>query len=239
MSRPPRLTCLQDSEGSATGPLPRLKAPWGGPVHSRILEPLTVRVLEAPPLLLSPSSRPLETPHVPTNGSLIVNVRRHLRPSTPPPCLLSGPLPPSLPHCQGRRDPTSAKSREAPDPITTLQALREVPCPSLSLDCPHPSLHLLGTALPQTFSVTTRFQRAFPSYAWLLFSPPETPPRFCPGPHVVTPRSHLAVLSQSCPPLCSFMDCSPSGSSVPGIFQARILEWVAISFSRGSSRPRD
>ena len=35
------------------------------------------------------------------------------------------------------------------------------------------------------------------------------------------------------------MDCSPSGSSVHGIFQAWILEWVAISFSRGPSRPRD
>ena len=35
------------------------------------------------------------------------------------------------------------------------------------------------------------------------------------------------------------MDCSPTGSSVHGILQARVLEWVAISFSRGSSRPRD
>ena len=35
------------------------------------------------------------------------------------------------------------------------------------------------------------------------------------------------------------MDCSPPGSSVHGIFWARILEWVAISFSKGSSRPRD
>jgi len=33
------------------------------------------------------------------------------------------------------------------------------------------------------------------------------------------------------------MDCSPAGSSVHGIFQARILEWFAISFSRGSSDP--
>ena len=39
--------------------------------------------------------------------------------------------------------------------------------------------------------------------------------------------------------LCHPVDCSPSGSSVHGIFQARILEWVAISFSRGSSQPRD
>ena len=39
--------------------------------------------------------------------------------------------------------------------------------------------------------------------------------------------------------LCNPMDCSPPGSSVHGILQARILEWVAISSSRGSSRPRD
>ena len=38
---------------------------------------------------------------------------------------------------------------------------------------------------------------------------------------------------------CDPMDCSPPGSSVHGISQARILEWVAISFSRGSSQPRD
>ena len=47
------------------------------------------------------------------------------------------------------------------------------------------------------------------------------------------------MYSQSCPTLCDHMDCSPSGSSIHGIFQARILEWVAISSSRGSSRPRD
>ena len=46
-------------------------------------------------------------------------------------------------------------------------------------------------------------------------------------------------VAQSCPTLCYPMDCSLPGSSVHGIFQARILEWVAISFSRGSSRPRD
>ena len=44
---------------------------------------------------------------------------------------------------------------------------------------------------------------------------------------------------QSCPTLCDPMDCSLPGFSVHGIFQARILEWVAISFSRGSSLPRD
>ena len=43
---------------------------------------------------------------------------------------------------------------------------------------------------------------------------------------------------QSCPTLCDVMDCSLPGSSVYGILQARILEWVAMPFSRGSSQPR-
>src|SRR5574340_167266 len=42
---------------------------------------------------------------------------------------------------------------------------------------------------------------------------------------------------QSCLTLCDPVDSSPPGSSVHGILQARILEWVAISFSRGSSQP--
>ena len=45
----------------------------------------------------------------------------------------------------------------------------------------------------------------------------------------------LVTVSDSWDP----MDCRPPGFSVHGIFQARILEWVAISFSRGSSWPRD
>ena len=48
-----------------------------------------------------------------------------------------------------------------------------------------------------------------------------------------------AKLLQSCLTLYDPMDCSPPGSSVHGISQARILEWVAMSSSRGSSQPRD
>ena len=44
---------------------------------------------------------------------------------------------------------------------------------------------------------------------------------------------------KSCPTLCDPMDCTLPGFSIHGILQARILEWVAISFSRGSSPPRD
>ena len=46
-------------------------------------------------------------------------------------------------------------------------------------------------------------------------------------------------VAQSCPTLCDPMDCSLPGSSVHGIFQAIVLEWIAISFSRGSSQSRD
>ena len=61
------------------------------------------------------------------------------------------------------------------------------------------------------------------------------------------PLPHLGLNSpcpwlhsaQSCPTLCDPMDCSPPGSSVHGISQARILEWVAVPSSSGSSRPRD
>ena len=49
------------------------------------------------------------------------------------------------------------------------------------------------------------------------------------------PNSEVA---QSYPTLCDPMDCCLPGSSVHGILQARILEWVAISFSRGSANPK-
>ena len=51
-------------------------------------------------------------------------------------------------------------------------------------------------------------------------------------------RGACSLVSQSCLTLCNPMDCSPPGSSVHGISQTRTLEWVVISFSRGSSQPR-
>ena len=50
---------------------------------------------------------------------------------------------------------------------------------------------------------------------------------------------NISLVAQSCPILCDTMDCSPTSSSVHGISQARILEWVAISLPVGSSQPRD
>ena len=66
-----------------------------------------------------------------------------------------------------------------------------------------------------------------------------------PHPHVgwsLAPPQGAVVIVQSLSHVQLFsdpMDCSPPGSSVHGNFQARLLEWVATSFSRGSSQPRD
>ena len=52
-------------------------------------------------------------------------------------------------------------------------------------------------------------------------------------------ETNCCLVPKLCPTLCDHLDCSPPGSSVHGILQARILEWVVSSFSRGSSWPRD
>ena len=54
-----------------------------------------------------------------------------------------------------------------------------------------------------------------------------------------TKHMRMCLVAQSCQSLCDPRDCSPLGSSVHGILQARILEWVAILFSRRSSQPMD
>ena len=56
---------------------------------------------------------------------------------------------------------------------------------------------------------------------------------------IPTGKDVHAKSSQLCSALCDPIDCSLPGSSVHGILQARTLEWVAISSSRGSSQPRD
>ena len=57
--------------------------------------------------------------------------------------------------------------------------------------------------------------------------------------HHECPEGKEGKVAQSCPTLCDPIVCSLPGSSVHGIFQTRVLEWVVISFSRGSSPPRD
>ena len=92
---------------------------------------------------------------------------------------------------------------------------------------------------------------------WSLVVLRQRPSRWLRGPECQTPEGIFAtgvrrlscptdscsfqyyVPAQLCPAFCDPMGCSPPGSSVHGISQARILEWVAISYSRGSFQPRD
>ena len=55
----------------------------------------------------------------------------------------------------------------------------------------------------------------------------------------VKERKKESEVTQSCPTLCNPVDCSLPDFSVHGILQARILKWIAIPFSRGTSQPRD
>ena len=73
---------------------------------------------------------------------------------------------------------------------------------------------------------------------------PSPQPPLLPGPRLSFPWAHqlalvVLVVAQSSPTLCDPPGCSPPGSSVHGILQARTLEWIAIPFTRGSSRPRN
>ena len=70
------------------------------------------------------------------------------------------------------------------------------------------------------------FSRSFPS-----LHPSTSPPSAL--------EKHESEVAQLCLTLCDPTNCSLPGFSIHGIFQARVLEWVAISFSRGSSQPRD
>ena len=65
-----------------------------------------------------------------------------------------------------------------------------------------------------------------------------TEPHYASG-TILALQAKIVLVTQSCLTLYNPMNCSPPGSSVHGIFQARILERVAISFSRGSSGPRN
>ena len=82
-------------------------------------------------------------------------------------------------------------------------------------------------------------QRPPRGWRWMLTDGTARPSEDAPFSHLGTASESESAVAQSCPTLCDPVDCSPPGSSVHGILQARILEWVAISYSRGSSQPRD
>ena len=58
-------------------------------------------------------------------------------------------------------------------------------------------------------------------------------------PKLLVETTKKVLITQLCLTLCDPTNCSPPGSMIHGILQARTLEWVVMPFSRGSSRPRD
>ena len=121
------------------------------------------------------------------------------------------------------------------------------PCDGIRRWGPGETLHCESGALGNGVSAVSEGPRS-PS-PFLPVRSTWTWPWLWPQSHLVfSLQNHLLFISlhesesevaQSCPTLCDPMDCSQPGSSIHGIFQAKVLEWVAISFSRGSSRPMD
>ena len=97
-----------------------------------------------------------------------------------------------------------------------------------------------GISYPQSLHIETyhflEAQLKMPPLSWSFFIMIQDPRRS----HMLQSNSaHMLVCAQLCLTLCDPMHCSPPVSSIHGIFQARILDWVAISFFRGSTRPRN
>ena len=98
---------------------------------------------------------------------------------------------------------------------------------------PKPAFSTLSSLVKSSFCLYAQFL-----WTWLSLRPSGPQLHFCPYPLHPVPACCCCLASKLCPTLCNPVDCSLPGSSVHGIFQARILEWVAISFSRGSFQPR-
>ena len=118
--------------------------------------------------------------------------------------------------------------------LMSLGSLPSSQTPFWSCSVFFPCLNLLPALLPSHFSPHYCIDTA------VAKSDLQGPPCQCPMDVLLGRRMCMRAMSlQSCPTVCGAKDCSPSGSSVHGILQARIQEWVAMPSSRGSSWPRD
>ena len=130
--------------------------------------------------------------------------------------------------------PGVRKQRAAPSPtVLGLADTTGHPCDALSCSRPRPwgTTALIG---PRAH------HRPWPAPSGPASLPHPPPPgRACQPTARLHAGAVVCSVTQSCPTLCDPVDHSPPGSSVRGILQAGILAWVAISFSRGSSRLRN
>ena len=98
---------------------------------------------------------------------------------------------------------------------------------------PKPAFSTLSSLVTSRFCLYAQLL-----WTWLSLSPSGPQLHFCPYPLHPVLACCCCLAFKLCPTLCNPVDCSLPGSSVHGIFQVRILEWVAISFSRRNSQPR-
>ena len=118
-------------------------------------------------------------------------------------------------------------------------------CPYRSVCIPRRKLDDVSLRIrPETTVRFTMSQSMILEVFWLIHMMPDNNnlPVGCQGPEwrgVVSRGYWCCLIAKSCPILCDPMDWSLPGCSVYGISQTRVLEWVVIFFSRGSSRPRD
>ena len=96
---------------------------------------------------------------------------------------------------------------------------------------------LIIQQIPTSYYFT--YGKVYVSVLLSQFIPPAPSPTMSPSLFSMFASLLEVSVAQSCLTLCNPLDYNLQGSSVHGIFQARILEWIAIPFSRGSSRPRD
>ena len=193
-----------------------------------------------------------------------VSAPSHPRPLQTRPRWLSGASPPHPLRCSGPRDAGGVGLRGPPPPDPRGPGASEPPaglgaanlerptCPAPAR-CPNPpgatEARSTGAPQPRPFALPRR-----PPCPHAARQAPDLPERADePQAGTQTDRhththTHtrvwsleilLFVVAGLSPTFIGPMECGPSGSSVRGISQARILEWVAITFSRGSSRPRD
>ena len=145
--------------------------------------------------------------------------------------------------------PLPSWSRWHPLPTTTVVTAKNVtrhhPVSPVGKNC----LWLAILRIPALSEVGAYFLSLSNNILWLIFSvltgrlPLIHPQSLSSTPYIHIRResrgSLCTKLHQSCLTLCDLKDYTLPGSSAHGVLQARILEWVAISFSRGSSPPRD
>ena len=138
-----------------------------------------------------------------------------------------------IPEVASHHGPSDSQAGRCQQPLLELvglQSLKVAPSEPLGCEtqthpyCPHPQLRPRREAGASTVWATQHHP-----------SPTPAPQRLC----WKSLECVVSLVSQSCPTLLWPRDCSPPGSSVHGIFQARILDWVAIFFSRGASWAMD